>query len=379
MTIDPNFSLAKLKSRDAEAAAWYERLLRSRNLRDTSAPYHLEHDAGTGDVKALARSVNQQLNSLLAVFRVTGDRALLDKVYAVMQQARGTLRDTNGDGYRNWRYLNTKTDSPHLVGTDKYVMEEMIAHAMVAQAAYAFHANRHVSSKYAEAAEFWQGYLEGHFEAKWRERTGRKGYPLIDKELMHPYVNFTRYHHYMYKLTGKESYRQETKRRIGVIRRAMLDDNGAYVWTHTVNEYLKSRGSRMRWKYQPTGYVGETMGVLADLAYEGLLDDAFMRKVTKALTRNMLDGKGRGRYDILAPDVGGGRAGTYYVPFLKGRMHVGASGYARTYHGLFNGRPFALLIPWDATGELRRTVAPHHERGGTFVHGTAGMVLGRLW
>jgi len=39
-----------------------------------------------------------------------------------------------------------------------------MAHAMVAQAAYAFHVNRHVSGKYAEAAEFWRGYLEGDFK-----------------------------------------------------------------------------------------------------------------------------------------------------------------------------------------------------------------------
>lgn len=382
MRVDPHFSVAGLGARDPEAARWYRELISASNYADDSAPYSLMVRSGSCDVKDLARSVNQQVYSVLAVFRVTGSAELLGKVYEVMQRARATLKDTDGDGYLNWVYLAENTDQPRLLGTDYYVMEELMAHAMVAQAAWAFEVNRDLAPEYAEAADFWLDYLLNHFEAKWRAREGvLKGHPFLDKDLMHPYANWTRYFVYMAKLTGDEGYLREAQRRIGVIRRAFqVSEDGAFVWTHPVNEIRDEEDRRFR--YQPAGYAGETMGALVDLALEGFLDDAFMRRVAKTLTQKLLDE--RGYPDILAEDVGQGTPETFYLEWLGRSVTYEASTYdgewgGRGYVGTYVARPYALLAPWDGTGEVLSDSADYFKENDHWLHVPAGSVLARLY
>ncbi len=332
---------------DAETRGWLYEVKNTPNFRGSSGTYSLERLAGGGRVQDLSRHLNLQLTGVLAALRVTGDRALLEKVYTVMQRERATLRDTDGDGYLNWRYLpDHETDNPELHGTDKHVMEEIMAHSIVAQAAYAFKLNSSVDRKYGEAASFWAGYLIKHYEAKWRKRTGKRtGYPIIQKPLFHPYANNARYYHYLYKLTGDHAYRSKRDRQIGVIKRHLLSNNGAFVWTHSVNECVQSRGGTMHWGYQPVGYAGEAMAPLADLGLEGVLDESTMRGVAKTLSATLLDDKREG---IMAGDVGGSRTASFYVSYLNKHVSVRSSGYSRGTIGTFTSRGFALLAPWDS-------------------------------
>ena len=46
--------------------------------------------------------------------------------------------------------------------------------------------------------------------------------------------------------------------------------------THSVNELRYDRRLSMGWDYQPMGYTGESMSVLADLGLEGVLDETTM-------------------------------------------------------------------------------------------------------
>lgn len=358
-----------------EATSWLSALKNTPNFRNTSGTYNLEQLGGGGRVQDLSRHLNLQLTSILAALRVSGDQDLLEKVYGVMQGERATLRDTNGDGYLNWRYLPARpTENPELHGTDKHVMEEIMAHSIVAQAAYAFKLNSTLDSKYGEAASFWTDYLINHYEAKWRERTGRRsGYPIIEKPLFHPYVNNARYFHYMYKLTGDLAYRSERDRQVGVIKRQLLPDNGAFVWTHAVNESIHSRGGKMRWRYQPVGYAGEAMAPLADLGLEGVLDESTMRGLAKTLSATLLDDESESQ--IMASDVGGSRAASYFVPFLNKYMTLEPLDYPRGQIGTFTSRGFALLAPWDSTGEIAQKAASYHYATGGWPNAPAGVML----
>ncbi len=342
---------------------WLSALKSTQNFQSRTSRYSLERLAGSGRVQDLSRHLNLQLTGVLAALRATGDRALLEKVYVVMERERATLADNDGDGYLDWLYLAANpNDNPGLHGTDKHVMEEIMAHAIVAQAAYAFRLNSNLDGKYSEAASFWEDYLIDHYEAKWQGRTGEKGYPVIEKSLFHPYVNNTRYYHYMFRLTGTDAYRLERDRQVEVIKRHLLPDDGAFVWTHAVNEYLGDRGGKMWWSYQPVGYAGESMSALADLGLEGVLDEPTMRGIANTLSEKLLDGGSRNSF--MAGDVGEVRPAIYYSPVLKRPVYIDSISKGRGGTFYFGSRGYALLAPWDETGEVTgRAIAVHNENG----------------
>ena len=359
---------------DLETEYWLSALKSTKNFQSRSSRYSLERLAASGRVQDLSRHLNLQLTGVLAALRATGDRALLEKVYVVMERERATLRDTNGDGYLNWLYLAADpSDNPGLNGTDKHVMEEIMAHSIVAQAAYAFKLNRDLDEKYSEAASFWEDYLINHYEAKWRERTGEKGYPIIEKSLFHPYVNNTRYYHYMFKLTGEDAYRRERDRQVEVIKRQLLPDDGAFVWTQAVNEYLGSRGGKMWWSYQPVGYAGESMSALADLGLEGVLKEDTMRGIANTLSEKLLDGENRSSF--MAGDVGEVRPAIYYSPFLKRPVFIDSISKGRGGTFYFGTRGYALLAPWDETGEVTDRAIAVHNTNGVWPITSAGVLL----
>ena len=361
-------------SLNSDTRSWLSELKGSTNFRSKSSTYSIER-FGSGDrVQDLSRHLNGQVTGVLAALRVTGDRDLLEKVYVVMDKKRAALRDSNHDGYLNWRFIPGERSAGKLDYTDKHVMEEIMAHSLVAQAAYAFKLNRGVSSKYGEAASFWTNYLQNHYEAKWRKRTGkRSGYPIIEKPLFHAYVNNARYYHYMYKLTGQSAYKQERDREVALIRRHLLPTNGAYVWTHFVNEARSDRGNKLNWSYQPVGYTGEAMIPLADLGLEGVMSESTMRGIAKTLAVKMLDD--RSSKGVMAGDVGGSQKGSYYIPYLHKKMTLTAPGYDRGTIGMFSSRGYALLAPWDSSGEVACKAATFHRSSGAWPIAPAGVLL----
>ena len=367
---------ARSRSLNSDTRSWLSEIKGSTNFRSQSSRYGLER-LGSGDrVQDLSRALNGQLTGVLAALRVTGDRDLLEKVYVVMEKKRKALRDSNRDGYLNWRYILGEKSAGKLDYTDKHVMEEIMAHSLVAQAAYAFKLNSKVDRKYAKAASFWTNYLQKHYEAKWRKRTGkRSGYPIIEKPLFHAYANNARYHHYMYKLTGNSSYRKERDRQIGVIKRHLLPTKGAFVWTHFVNEVRSDRGNKLNWSYQPVGYAGEAMIPLADLGLEGVLSESTMRGIAKTVTVKLLDDK-RGN-GVMAGDVGGSTTGSYYIPYLHKKMTLRSPGYSRGTTGTFSSRGYALLAPWDSSGEVARKAASYHRLRSAWPIAPAGVVLAK--
>jgi hypothetical protein len=336
MKVDLNFNKNQLP---VDVAQWYNRLWSAiinpdHNLNSTDL-------ANSNDTYNYGRGLNTHITSLLQVFRVTGDKAILDEIDRLAQLMRAQLRDwsilTEGgstyeeDGYLNWLYMRDNSYQ----GTDVHKMDEMLAHSSAAAFAYAFYVNRDIDAKYAERATFWTDYLKNHFEAKWRERLNiPTAFPFLEKGLTHAYIQEIRYHYYMYKLTGEQGYLDESERRANIIGEFCFEEeinmaNGtAVVWNHGMT-YLG--GSDLG--YQPTNYARYTMQACADLNLEGFSvfsDNVLMSKMANTLAHIVMDSD--------APSSFAG--------------NIMATGSSRFILSQFVISPFAQMAAWDSSGRI---------------------------
>jgi len=265
---DPNFNESQLPP---QARQWYDRFLYAVNA-SNQYPNALS-SAQTGDLYQLGRFVNDNVTMLLQAFRYTGDLRLLDDVDKIMQAARSQLKDYNGDGFLNWRWLHDPNNAQYY-GDDWHVMDETLTHSLVAAVAWAYQNNRDLTSpsgvNYGARADFWKNYLVNDFEAKWRKRNG-VAYPRMDflkYYLMHPYTQFIRYYWYMYRLTGKQPYLDEATRRAGVvmdnIHTVSTADGPAYVWPHGVVTAGNNETG-----LQPSTYGQNVANAVNDLVLDG--------------------------------------------------------------------------------------------------------------
>ncbi len=282
--------------------------------------------AESGDLYKLGRNFNNYATGLILAYQETGDQALVQQLDNLMELAKEKLVDTNGDGYRNWLYLNETSQSSSF-GTDLHEMDEILTHSVVAAVAYTFK-----QAGYSSSAAFWTDYLKNDFEAKWRARKNKPtGFPFLTKTLMHPYVHFIRYHFYMSKLTGDSSYYTEAKRMSEVVKRNMRPSETpggpGYIWDHRIQ-----LGGVASLGCQPMVYVRLTTQALADLAVvdANLFDTAFMKKVANTMA-----------YKALLKDDGSLLAGD----------SCGAGSYGTV--NTFAGMPYAQLAPWDDSNRLR--------------------------
>jgi len=275
--------------------------------------------AATGDLYRLGRDLNQNLTTVMLAYRETGDRDLVRHIDKIMNIAKDQLADTNGDGYKNWRWLLRNSGEGRLYyGKDTHAMDEMMTHALVAAAAYTLK-----QGGYSSSARFWTDYLKNDFEAKWRERNNQpSGYPFIDHFLVHPTTQFIRYNFYMYKLTGDSDYYSEAKRLAGQIRGTMRSSGSGYVWDHKVGR----RGG-----CQPMVYVRYTTQAMADIASvdSRLFSSSFMKKVAYTMARKALKST----------------SGTKLAGNICGRGSYGS------VH-MFAQHPYAQLAAWDSSGRL---------------------------
>ncbi len=328
---DPDFRRSQLSS---DALRWYDRLWTA--LEHRSQYRDLDRLARQGDLYAYARPLNDAFTSLLVVFRATGDLALLDELDRLAQLMRKELRDTNGDGYLNWRWL-ADPDSRAYYGRDNHTMDEILTHANIAALAYVLHHNRDLRPGYGAHADFWRDYLINHYEAKWRERNRvARGYPFISREFLHPWTHQIRYQLYMYKLTGDTGRLSDAKR----LTDRLFDDGGfvevdtgrrqGYVWIHTFDPgyyYL-----------QPATYLRYVIAATVDLHLEGFYrfaDVSVVKKVSAGVADFWMDDAD---YASFASDIGGGRA----------RGGVPSSSQTRLDDSTYAIGSYPLLAAWDA-------------------------------
>jgi hypothetical protein len=329
---DPKFSENQLSS---EARLWHKRLW----VAITRSKSNATAMAQSGDTFNYARGLNVHITTLLTALRATGDLKLLDEIDGLMQLARAELKDYNKDGYLNFRYLNK--DSPKWYGDDYQRMDEMHAHGMIAAVAYAYRANADLDSRYRERANFWTNYLANHFEAKWRKRNKvPTGYPFLNRPFTPTYANFTRYHLYMYKLTGKESYYNEALRLASLLQKEMVNvtaaGSPAYVWDRAMTVTgAKPLGC------QPLKYVHLYLNAVVDLHLEGIgffAQKTTMQKFANTIRTFVMDD---GAKSFARDNCGGVNRGglTSYASYNR----AGPSFYIRSQ---------LTLAAWDSSGKI---------------------------
>ena len=88
LRIDPNFTEDSLSP---EARVWYDRFLAS--LQNPSQYPNATSLASSNDTYNYGRPLNTHITTILQVFRLTGDRRLLDEVDRLAQLMRAQLKD----------------------------------------------------------------------------------------------------------------------------------------------------------------------------------------------------------------------------------------------------------------------------------------------
>ncbi|MBX3144961.1 MAG: hypothetical protein KF813_14475 [Trueperaceae bacterium] len=347
------------------ARCWYEELWRV--IHDPNQQRLVMNMVLSDDLYLYSRTVNTHISALLFAFRVTGDLDILDEVDRLAQNMRSLLKDSwrgaNGlgsggtDGYLNWVWRQSSDTS--LRGRDTHVTDEMRTHSLVAAFAYAFEANRELTSPngvdYAERADFWTDYLVNDFEAKWRERerVPWPRFPFLSRPHVHETVSFIRYHHYLYLLTGQDAYRREALRLTEVVLgnfRGVETPSG--VALVTPRSILSLGGSE---DYLiPTTYARYVYSDAIDLYLEGVgawSEERVVSGLVLALTEFVIDDGS----DSFSRDIGGGEA--------RGGIRAAAERqWERMTRERFVSSSFALFSAWDKGTTLAAVSAGAYAR-----------------
>ena len=304
---DPDFDPSNLSG---DVARWYEEMM------DLIEDGQMHADAESGNLYQIGRYTNLDVTALLLAFAETGDLRLLDGIDEAMQLAREELRDEwrdgSEDGYLGWLYLRDSKDESRYFGKDNIELDDMMAHGMVAAVTYAYYLNRFNESPagvdYNERFEFWIDYLVEHYEAKWRDRNDvRRGFPFLEKTLVHPTLGMLRYLHYMGEM-GFDRHAEaaaDLAEEVAEHFQAVETPGGtAYVYDHGFGGE--------RYGMPPTTYARYTMPVVLELAITGLepFDTEFVEPFANTIAFLMLGDEPFTSQGLLAADIGGGdRAG----------------------------------------------------------------------
>ena len=332
---DPGFDEGRLP---ADTRVWYDRMLAAMDNPD-QYPDPVETSSG-GDSYLIGRYTATDVTTLLTVFRFTGDLRLLDNIDASMQAARSTLRDTNGDGYLNWLWLHDPNDTTYY-NTDNEIMDDIMSAGLVAEVAWTYQHNRDLTSptgiNYGERADFWLDYLH-QWEAKWR---GRKhvptGFPFLEKDIIHAWLNLVRYHWYMYRLTGQQGYLDEALRLANVVNTKELrpittPDGPGFVWA----EVITSHEARNQWWLDATHYARYSTLLFLDLGLEpftAFTPETTLIPIAHTIATKVID---NGATDF-APTIGGSRRAGGLRPDTRQRTDIGSWGiYSFTFYAAYD-------------------------------------------
>jgi len=364
---DPAFDVGALS---AEQRVRYEDFLRS--ALDPEHVHGIMEIAGSDCLFQYGRMpFSSHVQAVLMAFRLTGDLTLLDHVDRIAERMREELRDgwrgtvdgTDGtrDGYLNW--VHRRHEIPELTGKDTHRVNEQMTHGLVAMIAYALEANRDLESPsgrdYAAHADFWRDYLVNHFEAKWRERRGvESGHPIMTRTGYHTNYVWTRYHYFMWRLTGDDAYLEGANKLAdtlwGEARVADTPKGPAYVWM----QELVDLGGRSRLYLQPTSYASGIFGTSVTFHLEGFHRWASadtLHSLARTVTEFMMDTDDPIR-NGFARDVGGGEPRADLAESPEDRWP------RRSIDVLRTGQ-YAFIGPWDDTGRL--TALAERSQGST--------------
>lgn len=117
----------------------------------------------------------------------------------------------------------------------------------------------------------------------------------------------------------------------------------------------------------------ESASALADLGFQGVLDEGTMGKIAKAVTVNMLDGLSPG---FLAPCIGGSTSRLHYSTADGKDMRFNVPDYPRGTSFYWQARGFALLEPFDDGDKIRQRSALTHGQAQVWPMPAVGVLLG---
>ena len=208
----PETSSAAARALTPEEVVWRDRVLAGM----AASNVLLEETMSSGDSYAIGREGGNYTEALILAFRATGDRQFLDRVLVLSDLAKAQLRDAwldgTSDGYSAWLWTVDPANATYY-GRDTNWLDESISSGNAALWMWTFHANRSLDPAYAAAADFWRGWLENHFLAKWYARAGGAlpawntpfaGFYKPDTE---PRSANWRLAHYLWRVTGNSFYR----------------------------------------------------------------------------------------------------------------------------------------------------------------------------
>ena len=320
------------------------------------------NDALRDDVYFYARPVTEHIQAVLIVFRMTGDLALLDHVDTVAEAMRSKLADgwrgtndgTDGtkDGYLNWVFRPGGGGTDQHVGKDTRQIDEIGAHANVAAIAYALEVNRDLISPtgrdYGAHADFWKDYLVNHFEAKWRERRrSPSGFPIMTTPTTITYLKWIRWHYYMGLLTGDSAYTAEAVSMADIWWDHMYPINTPSGTAYVYAPGMAGLGGPNTHLLGATTYAGHLYGTAVEFRLEGFhhwASDETMRRLARTFTEFIIDTDDPIK-NGMARDIGGGENRLHLSPDTT-RLRLGLPQY--------RDRNFALIAPWDVTGQMER-------------------------
>jgi hypothetical protein len=338
LRIDPSFSRSKLSSAEQY---WYDLTWQhvtgcastviTRSLYDDSYTY--------------GRSIGDYNAAMLMGLRATGDRAFLDRVVAVTDSIRTTLRDADDacvggatDGYLDWRWraigagTYSCSNTGGFYGSDHNQLDEAMTHGNLAMVAYAFTVNADLDTAYASRAAFWTDYLLHQWEAKWISRAGGDSVKAwmdnatgMYKHEAHVVANIMRAAYFLWRITGNPFYKNRADELQALsAANCVMNPNvpTAYSWHHQVDNTLT---------WQAVNYAQYTSGVFCELHLDGYAQYASTVEMKKFLCtwRDIVLRTSAPGFTLMDPDVYGGGTQISTTP-----------------------SPISAFARWDSTGKM---------------------------
>ena len=326
--VDPAFSLEKIKN--PKTRQYYKTLIAQLAIdaRVTSCQGIPEDQDWSDEHKDWNRSACSNNNyiqgrmlqthiaELLAIFRLTGDKRLLDEVDRLMELTRSKLGTFKGsERYVQWKPIRLGAVKDDLSKWPQQFLNDILVHALVARVAAALQDNADVpGSAYGEHAKFWRQYLKGKngYEEK-VQQVFHPVFPLIagnsfglgqdatsswkrefgSANLAHIYIHHVLYLHYMGRLTGDPSYAKGAMDMMNAWDRLKVDTVAdAYVWPHSTILPDSSPKATGKLAFAPVGYSAMTIRAAVDMALDGqpfFADEQTMSRFAGTVSHHILD------------------------------------------------------------------------------------------
>jgi hypothetical protein len=313
-----------------EETLWYGRLLAGLDASRVWA----DNTMLTGDSYAIGRDGGNYIEALLMALRATGERRFLDRVLELTELARLGLRDAwldgTTDGYTDWLWLVDPGNATYY-GRDTNWLDESMASGNAALWMWAFHINRDVDPAYAAAADFWLGWLENHFLAKWYSRVG--GDPLVAwntpfaafyKPDTEPRSANWRLAYYLFQVTGDSFYRDRANQilnQLTAVQQLNPSYPQAYRWARQLDP---STG-----EWQLINYANYYVRVVLEMHLEQVpfFSDPVVMARFAATFRDVVFATSNPSLTTMKADVNGGGSVTYALYAFNGLSAWDPSGF----------------------------------------------------